>query len=641
MCGITGVLNISNDKPIDPYLLHAANNTMYHRGPDDEGFFVQPDFGMAMRRLSIIDVYGGHQPISNEDSTVHIVCNGEIYNYRDIRLELQSQGHRFRTKTDTEVMVHAYEQWDIEGLLDRLRGMFAFALWDSKAQALLLARDRMGIKPLYYAEHGGRFYFGSEIRGILLHSEMPKEVDLQALDEFMVIGFTSTPRTLFKGIKKLPPAHYLTIKNQQISIKKYWEISYNTFPERSKKELVEEFRENLSECVKMHLMSDVPLGALLSGGIDSITNVALIQRFVRNPVQTITLSFEAKSYDEAEKAAKAAAALGTDHHTVVFRNDTLDEYPRLLYYREEPVADATFTTLYYLFQACHQHGLTVVLTGEGADELLGGYSWHHGDHRVRAFIRLPHLLRIIATRTPVIKRRYTGIKFEKVLHRTPQTVHRRYQSWISIGDADLSETLLSPEIRSAIRTDHLQFDPDCWSEYLSPVRGQHEFHQMLWLQSRTRLADWVNTGIDRMSMAHSIEARPPFLDHKLWEFCATIPPGLKLHSRYFRLTEKYILREAGRNLVPDSTRRQKKKPLTAPYPSWLAQPALPEWAETALSSSQIKKVGLFDPESVSRLRTEYQSGARSRATLLMGVLALQTWAHLFLQSPIGNGPPEL
>jgi asparagine synthase (glutamine-hydrolysing) len=498
----------------------------------------------------------------------------------------------------------------------------------------------MGIKPLYFAEHEGRLYFASEIRGLLLHSRMPRQVDLRALDAFMTVGFVPAPYTLFKGIKKLPAAHYLMSNGGQISIKKYWELSYECDSNQPQNQLIDEFKELLHECVRVHLISEVPLGALLSGGIDSVTIIALMQSIVQSPVKTINISFQGTSYDEAKKAEVAARALGTDHHSVIFSGDSLNAYPRILFYREEPIADPTFTALYYLFQACREHNLTVVLSGEGADELLGGYYWHRGEHWVRPLLKLPYPLRVLLAKNPVIRSRAgRGRKMENILCRAPKDIYKRYLAWISIGDRILARRLLSSEVNAVLRNDDATPILESWADYLSPVAKQPVLDQMLWLQSRTRLVDWINHGVDRMSMAHSVEARPPFLDHKLWEFCARVPHKLKLHGSYFRLTEKYLLREAGRNLVPQDVRVRKKKPLLVPYGTWLSRQRLPDWAETALSDLQLKKVGFFDTGAVDELRKHHQAGAPGRATLLMGILCIQTWAHLFLESPLEAGPP--
>ena len=638
MCGIIGVVNLTNPSPISPERLRVGSDALYHRGPDDEGAFVQPNFGMAARRLSIIDLAYGHQPMSNEGGTVHIVYNGEVYNHKDLRGELESLGHGFRTSADTEALLHGYEQWGREGLLARLRGMFAFAIWDSAEQALFLARDRMGIKPLYYAEHDGRLYFASEIRCMLLHSEMPRRISLPALDFFMQIGFVTSPHTMFEGVRKLPPAHYLWVKDGAISPRQYWELSYEATNPGSEKAIVDEFRGRLQECVDTHLMSDVPLGALLSGGVDSTATVAFMGNTIRKPFKTITLGFEDEGLDEAELAAESARALGTDHHSVLFTRDSMAEYPIVLHFQEEPIARPTHVALYYVFKACREQGLKVVITGEGADELLGGYSWHQSGFLERALSRLP----LSMSRTFGGNRRLRNLGqasrgLVRVLRGVPTQVHHRYQAMIRVGRPDVGRGLFSSEVKSGLGDGAAQSILDSWAEWLASVEGRPEFEQVLWIQSRTRMPDHINHSLDRMSMAHSIEARPPFLDHTLWEFCASIPTGLKLrHS-----TEKYLLREAGKNLIPEPARLRPKAPLRVPFQRWVAKPHLPRWAETALGDAQLRRTGLFDPAAVRDLRREVQGGGLGKATSLMSVLTMQTWAHMFLESPLSNEPPEL
>ncbi len=637
MCGIIGVLNLTNPSPISPERLRLGSDALYHRGPDDEGAFVEPNFGMASRRLSIIDLAYGHQPMSNEDGTVHIVYNGEVYNHRDLRAELESLGHRFRTSADTEALVHGYEQWGCEGLLARLRGMFAFAVWDSAEKALFLARDRMGIKPLYFAEHDGRLYFASEIRCMLLHSQMPRRISLPALDLFMTLGFVTSPHTMFEGVRKLPPAHYMWVKDGNISPRKYWELSYQMTNPGSETAIIDQFRERLQECVDTHLMSDVPLGALLSGGVDSTTTVAFMGNTMRKPFKTVTLGFEDEGLDEAELAAASARALGTDHHSVLFTGDSMAEYPAVLHSLEEPAARPVHAALYHVFKTCRELGLKVVITGEGADELLGGYSWHQSGFLERALSRLPLSLRSTLGRSTRLRDLGQASRnWVRVLRGVPTQVHHRYQALIRAGGPDLARGVLSLEVKSALGDGAAQSILDSWADWLPSVAGRPEFEQMLWIQSRTRMPDYINHGLDRMSMAHSIEARPPFLDHTLWEFCASIPTGLKLrHS-----TEKYLLREAGKNLIPEPARLRPKAPLQVPYPRWVAKPRLPQWAETALGEAQLRKTGLFDSTAVLGLRREVQAGGLGKATLLMSVLTMQVWVHMFLESPLTNEPPR-
>jgi asparagine synthase (glutamine-hydrolysing) len=607
---------------------------------------------MAMRRLSIIDLAGGHQPMSNEDGTIHIVYNGEVYNYKDLRIELARQGHSFSTKCDAEVVLHGYEQWGCQGLLKRLRGMYAFAIWNNVKQSLFLARDRMGMKPLYFTEREGRLYFASEIRGLLLHANMPRQFNVLALAAFMKVGFVTAPYTLFEGIRKLLPAHYLFVKAGKMTIHKYWELSFEARRGHSEAAVVEEFLALLDESVRIHLMSEVPVGALLSGGVDSTTNVALMRRVLQEPFKTVTVGFQPRDYDEVEQAAASARALGTEHYSILFSDHAMDEYPKIIFFQEEPAARATFAALYYLFQACRRNGLKVVLTGEGADELLGGYSWHSKEYLPGFLSRLPDPVRSMLTTAPMspvrsmlatapMSRLLWGARRQlgRILRGKRFEIHEKYEALNRIGEGDSGLNLLSSEVKAELIA--INSDPvlEFWANWSPCVVKQPYFQQLLWIQSRTRLVDYINHNLDRMSMAHSIEARPPFLDHKLWEFCATIPPDLMLRGSPPNQTEKYLLREAGRNLVPEPARLRKKKPLRVPYEAWLSQKYLPEWAENALSERQLRKTGLFDPEATLQSRQDFMAGALNKATLLMGVLAVQAWADIFLQSPLNREPP--
>lgn len=634
MCGIVGVVNLSAAGPVDAERLRRANDLMVHRGPDAGGVWTAPRVGLAARRLSIIDVTHGHQPMTNEDGTVHIVYNGEVYNHADLRAELKRYGHHFGSTCDTEVLIHAYEQWGADGAVRRLRGMFAFALWDSRSETLVLVRDRMGKKPLYTAEWGGRLYFASEIRALLACSNIDRQVNVAALGAYLEAGFLTAPHTMFKGVHKLPPAHYMVIRAGRSSLHRYWELSYETAATRHESEIVDQFRNLMQECVRLRLMSEVPLGALLSGGIDSTTVVAIMQGMLSRPVRTVSVGFEDARFDESALAASSAGRLGTDHHPIIFTGDSMDDYPAALAARGEPLADATFVAMYKLFQACREQGLTVVLTGEGADELLGGYHWHREDARLAPLLRLPHALRSMIASAPLERiRGDSGRRARLILRRAYPTVARRYMDWVGPDPSGNGSPLLSDEVRAGVASDPETDMLASWSELGAGLRDRSEFSQMLWLQSRTRMIDRINHNVDHMSMAHSVEARPVFLDHKLWEFCGSIPQRMKLRGLYLNRTEKYVLREATKGLVPEEVRGRKKKGLSVPAAQWLRRERLPEWAEVALSRAEIEDSGLFNPHAVTRLRREHQIEDSGRGMLLLGVLSVQMWRRLFISSP--------
>jgi asparagine synthase (glutamine-hydrolysing) len=631
MCGITGVLDLYEKKPINRDLLTRANDSLNHRGPDDHGVFTDDGIGLAMRRLSIIDIAHGHQPMMNETSDICIVFNGEIYNHRELRKVLVNSGHRFVTNSDTETIIHGYEKWGIEGSLSRLRGMFAFALWDKKEDALFLCRDRMGIKPLYYSPYEGRLYFSSEMRGIVAQSGMGPKIDLAGLDAFLTVGFVPSPYTICKGINKLPAAHYLVARKGTIDVKKYWELTYCEISGANDREITEEFYSILDESIRMHLMSEVPLGALLSGGIDSATIAAFAQRSIQRPLTTISIGFESDHLNEAAAAQHTAEALGTDHISVSFRSESMDDYPEALYYLEEPLAEPVFVTEFKMHKACRDNGLKVVLTGEGSDELLAGYHWHRGEVWTRPFLKLPFALRAIVARGVLLRSQGAGsMAMYRALRQGDVGMPAYYKTWLTIAELSMKERILATDVRVA-RNGNGRALLNVWQDYLPAVENRPRHDQMLWLQSRTRMVDDINHSLDRMSMAHSVEARVPFLDHKLWEFCASVPFRMKLSGSYFNLVEKQLLRNAVRNVVPEPARTRRKKGLAAPYEAWLMKTRLPDWAEETLSRSQIRKAGLFDYKEIDKLRREHQAGLPDRATLLMGVLAIQTWSHLFIR----------
>jgi asparagine synthase (glutamine-hydrolysing) len=618
MCGLSGLCALTGPL-IDPAEITAQIGTMVHRGPNEGAVFVSPrrQCGLGIRRLSIIDVAAGHQPLINETGAVHLVCNGEIYNHRSLRRQLTEAGHTPHTHSDAEAILHGYEQWGVAGMLAELRGMFAFALWDDPRRRLLLARDRFGIKPLYYALHAGRLCFASEIRAILAAPDFPRRVNLPALQAMLTIGFVPGPATIFEGVFQLPPAHFLLAENGGYRLEKYWQLDGQPDPTLREADAVAQFRALLTEAVDMRLMSEVPLGALLSGGLDSGMLVALMQAGLSRPLQTVSLGFETADYDESASARLLADALGTTHHAVNFTDADFTDYPAVLAHLETPQGAATALPIYRLYRACREAGLTVVLTGEGADELLGGYHWHRGDALVRRLLFLPAPLRrwIAASPMPM------SAAARRVLTRAAPDIATRYRDWLELPGENHRTDLLAAEVQAVLPPAADNPLLSIWAEALTGVKSESTLRQMLRLESQTRLVDFINLEVDKMSMAHSIEARVPFLDHKLWEFCATLPDHFKLRGG----AEKYLLRQAAISLLPEPTRTRRKQGLAAPYARWLQSPRLPEWAETALSAGEVRAVGLFNPATVPRLRQAHRAGQPHLGPLLMGVLSTQLW----------------
>jgi asparagine synthase (glutamine-hydrolysing) len=624
MCGISGVYNLKG-RAVRPEEIAAQIETMVHRGPNQGEIFVPPRgrCGLGIRRLSIIDVAGGSQPLSNEDESIHLVYNGETYNHRELRRELEDLGHRPKSGSDGEVVVHGYEAWGPEATLDRLRGMAAFALWDEDRQQLFLARDRFGIKPLYYAEHQDRLYFASEIKAILADPSFPRRVNLPALEALFTVGFVPGPDTLFQGVYKLPPAHFLMAGHGTYRIWRYWHLDYEPAPNISIVQATEMFGALLREAVQLRMMSEVPLGALLSGGLDSGMLVALLQARLDRPLTTVSIGFDQPAYDEAALARELTAFIGTDHQPTIFTAAHFAAYPQVMRHLEEPQCAATAVPIFHLYRACREAGLTVVLTGEGADELLGGYHWHRGDALVRPLLPWPGSLRRMIAGAPLPM----SAAARRVLGRGARDVPLRFQHWLEVGNDQDRQRLFSGEVHHFLGQNRANPLLATWAEPPPGPNAGPVLHQMQWLESRTRLADFINFEVDKMSMAHSVEARVPYLDHKLWEFCAGLPARFKLRGRI----DKYLLRRAARGNLPKATLTRRKKGLAAPYADWLRAERLPDWAEACLAPEAIRQAGLFELDAVGAIRGAHQQGQPNLGPLLMGVLSTQVWYQQFMR----------
>ncbi len=600
MCGIVGIVapNFSRAE------LERANDLLAHRGPDDAGMIVRDGVGIAARRLSIIDLTTGHQPISNEDGSLHLVCNGEIFNAPDLRLQLESKGHRFKTRTDIETILHAYEEWG-DDAATHLRGMFAFAIWDEQAQKLFLARDRFGVKPLYYTQQANKFIFASEIRPLLQFTTPC--ANLNALHQLFTLGYVPSPLTAFAHIYKLPAAHTLTYHVSRITLLCYWRLIFShqvTNPQDAS----EKFTELLKDAVAAWRLSDVAVGSLLSGGVDSAALAFFLNQLSSAPIHTFTIGFTAATHDESAAARETARALGSQHHELMFSSNDFDHLPDVISHLEEPQCSATSVPIYLLYKACHEAGFKVIMTGEGADELLGGYHWFDGDRRVRQLLFLPQPLRSLLAHSPLSM----SSAARRVLAHGTHDHTQRYFLWHQLADAKQ----LSAIFKSPI------------TNYQLPITNSqpHPLDHFLLLESQTRLVDFINFEVDRMSMANSVEARPPFLDHHLWEFCATLPPDCKLSPN----GNKLLLRAGMKGKLPDAVVSQPKRGLATPHADWWRSHRLPSWAEEAIHPSALEASGYFDSHEVKRLREDHQAGKVDHSRLLMGVLTTQLWHDEFI-----------
>jgi asparagine synthase (glutamine-hydrolysing) len=616
MCGLAGILDLTTHHPPERATLERMASCLAHRGPDDEGFYLAPPIGLAARRLSIVDIAGGHIPLANEDDTIWVAYNGEIYNAPALRDELRAYGHVFRTHGDTEVIVHAYEQWG-DDCIAPLRGMFALALWDAPRQRLLLARDRFGVKPLYYARQDGRFVFASEIMPILIGAELAREPDLASLHHIFAMGYLPAPHTMFCGVQSLPPAHLMIIDSRGADKPRpYWQLQFpnnGSHARLSRDEAVEKFSCLLREAVQLRLMSDVPIGALLSGGLDSSSLVAWLQALSGGRTHTFSIGFDANTHDESHHAQRAADALGAEHHTLDFGLRDFALWQQVIRRMESPQCSATSIPIYMLYRACHEAGFKVILTGEGADELLGGYHWFIGDARIRPWLKLPQPLRALIARTLPIG----STAGRRVLAYSNSDPITRFALWSQATSDDERAMLKIPNPQSPILNPRSPL----------PITNYHPLHQFLYCEAHTRLPNFINDEVDRMSMAHSVEARVPFLDHKLWEFTAQLPPQFKLGHGL----EKQLLRAAMKNKLPAAIRLRRKQGLAAPHALFWRQAQLPAFARDALDESALRETGYFNLAGVTQLLHEHRAERADHSRALTGVLTTQLWHGIFLK----------
>lgn len=629
MCGIAGIALKEGTRPVDVALLQAMTDRLRHRGPDAEGTFSAPGIGLGSRRLSIIDLETGDQPIANEDGSLVVVCNGEIYNYVELRAELLAAGHEFRTQSDTEVIVHLYEEHGV-GCVERLRGMFALALWDSSLRRLFLARDRLGIKPLYYAETARGLTFASEQKAILEADGVPREFSPRGVNDLFTLGFVAAPATLFASVHQLLPATWLLFEDGSVSIHRYWDVKFPSrdepAPQIREEEWVEALREKLDEVVRLHLRSDVAVGAWLSGGLDSSAIVSLMLRQLGRPIHTASLSFNSPGMDEIRTQRTLLDFPEYDLISRVYVCTARDftRLPEAMWFSEDPTTSG-IEVMRLLTAEASAHDVKVILTGEGADEVFGGYPWFQFDKLLRPLARLP---------LPVKRMLLLGSLFPKRFPRVsgmflagPEMNVDRYRTSVGWGRPAATHRVFSPDLR--LRVANAQASG--WELELPEAFDRwHPFAQLQYYELNVRLPSFINHTLDRGSMARSVEARVPFLDHELVEFAARIPPSLKMKG----LREKHILREAVADLLPREIADRKKRGLRAPTEAWLRGP-LPEFAAELFSERSLRRKGYFDPAGVQELLKEHRSGRSDWTYDLLGVLALQLWDEIFVQ---GNRP---
>jgi asparagine synthase (glutamine-hydrolysing) len=582
---------------------------------------MQTDDGahLGMRRLSIIDLAGGHQPISNEDGTVSSVFNGEIYNYRELQPELEARGHHFQTHSDTEVIVHSYEEFG-PACVSKLRGMFAFAIWDAKKQSLFIARDRVGKKPLYYTlTSEGALIFGSELKSLLQHPSMRREINPQAIDAYLTWGYVPDPLSILKGIRKLPPGHYLTFANGRVDVTCYWDFRYEPVQgetSRRAEDYLEELRSLLSESVRLRLIADVPLGAFLSGGIDSSTIVGLMAREMSQPVKTFSIGFNEDSYNELKYARIAARHFGTDHHEFVVTPDLCQIVDDLAWFLDEPFADSSAIPTYMVSKLAREH-VKVVLSGDGGDELFAGYTRYVIDQRRSGFAGLPRFVRH-GLMAPLSRHLPHGARGRNFLHNVALDSLDRYLDSISIFTELNKPLLYTDAFRGQLQRNGDEVIP--FRSYAERVRTGEPLDTLLYIDSKTYLPGDILTKVDRMSMAVSLEARVPLLDHKLIEFVNSIPASLKLNG----LETKHVFKQAIRDFVPAEILNRPKQGFGVPVDEWINQ-QLRERIHDTLTEQRTRERGYIAPAYVQLLLDEHERGRRDHSTQLWTLFMLELW----------------
>jgi asparagine synthase (glutamine-hydrolysing) len=623
MCGIAGFVESSaTTSPFTPDdrrgLVHRMCDVIRHRGPDDEGVWVDDGVALGMRRLSIIDLSTGHQPIHNEDRTVWIVFNGEIYNFPELRRELEAAGHRFYTSTDTEAIVHAYEQWGTQAIR-RLRGMFGLAIWDTRSKSLLVARDRAGIKPIYYAETDGRLYFGSELKSLLEAPDLPRDLDLDALDHYLSFLYTPRDGSIFKSVRKLPPGHLMTWRDGRLAIEQYWQLSASETFRGSEADAVAQLRGVLTDAVKGHLLSDVPLGAFLSGGIDSSLVVGLMSEVSGARVKTFSIGFDEPAFDELEHARTVAQHFGTDHHEFVVKPDAIGILDRLVWHFDEPFADSSAIPTWYVSEMARRH-VTVVLSGDGGDELFGGYDRYLPHPRVAQFDRLaiPGLRRAAHLVWPRLPHGARGKNFLRHVAKDPDA---RYLDSVAFFQADERASLYSAEFRDARSATAEQ----TLARHFERLSGLPLHGRMMRFDFETYLPEDVLTKVDRMSMAHSIESRVPLLDNEVIDFAATLPSDFKIRNG----RRKHVFKEALRPLLPANILERRKQGFGIPLGAWF-RGGLTDLFADVLHSPRTEQRGYFEASFVRRLTDEHLAGKRDHTLRLWQLLVFELWQRQYV-----------
>ncbi|MFK7734816.1 MAG: asparagine synthase (glutamine-hydrolyzing) [Pirellulaceae bacterium] len=618
MCGIAGIAVHGSDLEAAEQRIGRMLDVIFHRGPDEYGTLLDQGVALGMRRLSIIDLADGQQPIYDESGRYGVVFNGEIYNFIELREELKQRGHRFKTNSDTEVIVHLYEEMG-EKCVEKLRGMFAFAVWDRETRSLFIARDRVGIKPLYYTLHNGTLYFGSEIKSLLENPEITPSLDRTSLSHYLSLKYVPAPRTLFENIHCLPPGHSLTFRNGEVQIDRYWNLDFaKPAAPLSEAEAVDRLGELLRESVRLRLRSDVPFGAFLSGGLDSSVIVALMSEAMSEPVKTFSVGFaDDEGADELPYAKQVSDAFGTEHHTLkIGAADFLEHAEKVLWHLDQPIADQATVATYMVAKLARQH-VKMVLTGEGGDELFAGYARYQGEQYSPWTRHIPSPLGRLVNR---VGRNLPGMRRAKIALNALMISDeaQRFANWFPMFNDETKEAVwLDSEVEMADTS-------SVFRSLLKESNASDTLDRMLHCDCKAWLVDYLLLRGDKLTMANSLEGRVPLLDHEVVEFATSLPPEFKLRGK----TRKYLLKKFGETVLPSEIIHRKKQGFPIPIDRWLRKEAS-DMMQDLLAPDCIQRRGLFDPQVVDGLMKRHLSGYADNSTELWGLMSLEMWQRQF------------
>jgi asparagine synthase (glutamine-hydrolysing) len=625
MCGICGVYNKQSGKPVSSQLIEEMTSHISHRGPDDNGIYLDNNLGLGFARLSIIDLSGSSQPMANETGDVWLVFNGEIWNYKELRAELLEKGHQFRTQGDTETIVHAYEEYGVE-CIARLHGMFGLAIWDGREKRLLLARDRVGKKPLYYTHVGGDLLFASEIKALLFDPRVQRQVDMQAMADYLSVRYVPGPATLFANIYKVQPGYWLLFEKDTVRSECYWDFAFGE-SEESKERPVEEYargiRQHISRAVEERMVADVPVGALLSGGVDSSIIVGTMSQLATQPVKTFSVGFDVPEYSELPYARLVAQRFGTEHYELTVKCSDLSQYwPLLTWHRDEPVSEPSDLGVYLVSKLAREH-VKVVLSGEGGDELFAGYPKYAVDWLARYYHLLPAALRNSVVSPLLDQLPYSMRKLKMAARTLSQPAPQRWLSWFGIFNGPLKDALLSSGSKADIDNDSSRI----FRHWLEEHPQRDNLSSMLYLDTKISLPDNLLMKGDKMTMAASLEARVPLLDYKLIEYAATIPSNVKIKP--FRT--KYLLKQAYADFLPEAILTRKKMGFNVPTGVWFRE-GQRQLITQLLLSERARDRGFFNEKFVAHLLREHLEGRTNYEAQLFTLASLELWFRVFIDN---------